>query len=224
MAAYLNYRVDEFIIAALLPIEQLAFYVIAVGLVERLWLLPGAVSRVLLPHITNSRERDPALPAMIARHVMFWTGAACLTLYVLADVIVRILFTSEFVAAVEPLRWLLPGIFVLSIAKVLVTELLAREKPYYSLISTGFAVVVNIAMNLLLVPRMGIAGAAIASSTSYSILGLAITWCYLRETGVGLKNLVPCRADFLAYSQFLNGRSIVTLWNKPHSTIARPEL
>ena len=35
---------------------------------------------------------------------------------------IRVLYSSEFVAAVAPLRWLLPGIFTLSIGKVLVAE------------------------------------------------------------------------------------------------------
>jgi O-antigen/teichoic acid export membrane protein len=200
IAAYLNYRVDEFVIAALLPPEQLGFYVIAVGLVERMWLLPAAVARALLPHITNSTKRDPTLPASISRHVMIWTGGACIILFVFADLVVEILYSSEFAAAVAPLRWLLPGIFTLSIGKVLVTELLARQKPYCTLSSTGVAVLVNIIGNIVLVPRMGISGAAIASSISYSLLSLMLTWYYLRETGVSWRMLVPRISDVLVYS------------------------
>jgi O-antigen/teichoic acid export membrane protein len=215
VAAYLNYRVDEFIIAALLPPEQLGFYVIAVGLVERLWLLPAAVGSALLPHITNSPKRDPALPAAISRHVMVWTGAACLFLFIFADVVVRILYSSEFEAAVAPLRWLLPWIFVLSIGKVLVSELLAREKPYYSLWSTAIAVVANIVFNLLLVPRMGISGAAIASSISYSVLSIMVTWCYLRETGVSWRRLLPCMEDVCAYVDVWQSRTKLGLPANP---------
>jgi O-antigen/teichoic acid export membrane protein len=208
VAAYLNYRVDEIIIAALLPPEQLGFYAIAVGLVERLWILPGAVGRALLPHLTNSSERDPALSAMISRHVVIWTGAACFLISISADQIVTILYSSEFVAVVSPLRWLLPGIFAMSIGKVLVTELLARQKPYYALWSTGVAVVVNVLFNILLVPRMGITGAAIASTISYSLLSVIITWCYLRETGVAWRRLLPCKDDLFAYTEICRRRGI----------------
>ena len=62
---YLNYRIDQFIIAILLPPEQLAFYVIAVEIAERIWIIPGAVATALLPHLTNSRDRDPALAAVV---------------------------------------------------------------------------------------------------------------------------------------------------------------
>jgi O-antigen/teichoic acid export membrane protein len=205
IAAYVNYRVDEFIIAILLPPEDLAFYVIAVGLVERLWILPGAVSTALLPHLTNSPERDAALPAVIARHVMVWTGAACLVIYALAEVIVNLLYSSAYAASVAPLRWLLPGIFALSVGKVLVAELLARKKPRYTVWASGIAALVNIAANLLLVPRLGISGAAISSSISYALLSAIIVFYYLRETGLPWTSLVPGPADLRNYTRLWHG-------------------
>lgn len=199
LLTYLNYRVDLFIIVALLPPEQLGFYVIAVGLAERLWIPTGAVATALLPHLTNSRERVPGLPAVIARHVMVWTGIACLLVFFLADVVVKVMYSSAFAPAVAPLRWLLPGIFTLTAGKVLVAEMLAREKVRYTVWVAGVATLVNIVGNLVLVPRMGISGAALASSISYFLVSLLVTWYYLRETGLPWTVLIPRRSDLQAY-------------------------
>lgn len=197
--SYFNYRIDQLIVAALLPPTQLAFYVIAVGLAERLWILTGSVSTALLPHLTNSQERDPALSAVIARHVMVWTGVACCFVFALAELAVRIMYSSAFVEAVAPLRWLLPGIFMLSIGKVLVAEILAREKVYVTMWVAVVAAIVNIVGNLLLIPHMGISGAAIASSFSYSLVSLLVIWIYVQETGVPATELLPRWNDRLAY-------------------------
>lgn len=202
---YLNYRADQFIIAVLLPPEHLGFYVIAADLAERLWTLTGAVATVLLPHLTNSRERNPALVAVIARHVMVWTGATCLLIFALADVMVKVMYSEAFAPTVAPLRWLLPGIFTLSVGKVLVAEMQAREKVRYTVWIAVVAVVVNIVGNLVLVPSMGISGAALASSISYSLVSLIVIWYYLRETGVPWTVLVPRWTDLLAY---------VPLWHR----------
>jgi O-antigen/teichoic acid export membrane protein len=210
-AAYVNYRAGEFIIAALLSPTELGFYVIAVSLAERLWVLTGAVANSLLPHLTNSPQRDPMLPALIARHVMIWTGAACLAMFVLCDVIIDVLFSPAFAATAAPLRWLLPGIFTLSVGKVLVAELLAREKPSYASWATAVATVVNVAATLALVPRLGIAGAAMASSISYTLLSLMVTWCYLRETGATWSRLVPGRSDVLAYTALWRRLTVPTV-------------
>ncbi len=204
IAAYLNYRIDEFIIASFLPPEQLGFYVIAFGLAERLWILTGAVANVLLPHLTNSQERDPTLPAVIARHVTLWTGIACLGIFILADTIVQLLFSSAFAAAAPALRCLLPGIFVLSVGKVLVAELHAREKVHYTVWASGIAACLNIVLNVFLLARFGISGVALASSISYSFLSCMVTWYYLWETGVHWTVLLPCRNDLLVYT---------TLWH-----------
>jgi O-antigen/teichoic acid export membrane protein len=199
IAAYFNYRVDEFIIAALLTARDLGFYAIATSLVERMWILPSAVTTALLPHLTNATDRDPKLVAIVARHVMIWTGIACVCLFAIAEVLVDLLFSSAFGDAAAPLRWLMPGIFTLSIGKVLVTELLAREKALYTIWASVSAAIVNIAGNLLLIPYMGISGAAVASSISYTILSLIIIYYYLRETRLPGRILIPCREDFVVY-------------------------
>jgi O-antigen/teichoic acid export membrane protein len=205
MLGYLNYRVDQFIIAILLGPEPLAFYVIAVDIAERLWFLTGAVANALLPHLTNARERDPALPAVIARHVMFWTGVACLLVFVLADPIVQALYSSAFAAVTAPLRWILPGIFVFTLGKVLLAEILVREKVSSMVWMSAIGTVVNVIGNLLLIPHMGISGAALASSISYSLISAIVVWYYLRETGVPWTTLLLRRSDVRPY---------VTVWRR----------
>ena len=200
LTAYLNYRVDEVIVAMLLPAEQLGFYVIAVGLAERLWILPGAVTSALLPHLTNRRERDPQISVAVARHVMIWIGLICIGVFVFAGLGIRLLYSSAYEGSIAPLRWLLPGIFTLSLGKVLVTELLAQEKPRYTVWASGIAAFVNIAANLVLVPRIGISGAALASSISYTVLSVILMWLFVRETGVSWTAFLIRQSDFAAYS------------------------
>jgi len=196
---FLNYRVDQLIIAILLPAEQLGFYVLAVALAEQLWILNGAAANALLPHLANSKERDLALPAVVTRHVLIWTGAGCLIVFVFGDMLIRALYSPAFADAVGPLRWLLPGILVATIGKNLGAELLLRKMVGYILLMAGIAAVVNLVGNWLLVPRMGISGAALASTISYSVLSLIQTWAYLRVTGVGWTTLIPRYSDLWVY-------------------------
>jgi len=211
VTSFANYRAGELVTAMLLPPDQLAFYVIAVGLGERLWILTGSVANALLPHLTNSPTRDPALPALVARHVMIWTAGACLFLFAGAKVIIRLLYSSTFVPAAAPLRWLLPGILVLSVGKVLLAELLAREKSRYQFLASVSAAALNLIGTLVLVPGMGISGAALASSISYSVLSLLLIWCYLRETGQPWSRLVPRPSDLMAYATVLQRADVLGL-------------
>ena len=202
---YLNYRADQFILATLVPTEQLGFYVIAVGLAERVWMLPGVVAAALLPHITNSPKRDPVFAAVVSRHVAIWTGLACLVLFVLAEVVVSALYSSVFAPTVAPLRWLLPGIWLAVPGKLSTAELLAREKINFVWFAST-AVPVNVICNLVLIPRMGISGAALASTISYSLLSVIVAVCYVRETGVSWTTLIPRRNDYVSLPRALRAR------------------
>jgi O-antigen/teichoic acid export membrane protein len=201
--SFLNYRVDQFVIAMLLPPEQLGFYAIAVGLAERIWIPTGAIATALLPHLTNDREHDPAVAAIIARHALIVTAAGCLGVWIFAGIGIKILYSSAFSAAVAPLRWLLPGILTLTVAKVVVAELNARRKLDFNVFLAAFAALLNIACNFLLIPRMGISGASLASTISYTVLSLGICWYYFHITGVSWMMLVPRKTDFLAYAALL---------------------
>jgi O-antigen/teichoic acid export membrane protein len=206
--SFLNYRVDQLIVAAMLPAEQLAFYVIAVGLAERLWIPTGAAANALLPHLTNSRDRDPAVSAVLARHLVVLTGLGCGLVYIFSDGVIKILYSAEFIGAVAPLRWLLPGILTLTVSKVLVAELLARKRVNYSLRGAAVAAVLNIVGNIVLVPRMGISGAALASTISYSVLSGMIIAYYLRETKLPWTVLMPTNRDLSVYKTFFPRRRL----------------
>ena len=201
--AYLNYRIDEFFIAAWLAPVQLGFYVMAVAMAERLWTLPGAVATALLPHLISSRDRDPALSGFIARHTAIWTGAAACLIFVFADPLIRLLYSPAFADVAAPLRWRLPGVVTLGVGKVVIAELLARKKVRQTAYASGIAAVVNIAGNVILVPHMGISGAALASTISYSLLSAILIRYYLRETGVSWTVLVPSRDDLALYGRLL---------------------
>ncbi len=197
--AYMNYRIDQLIVALFLPAEQLGYYVLAVALAERLWILTSSVGNALLPHIANSPERDLEISAVVTRHVVMWTGTGCLIVFLLGDVIIRLLYSSAFAEAVTPLRWLLPGILVSTIGKNLGAELLVRKMIRWVVWMAGIAAAINLAGNLLLVPRMGISGAALASTVSYSVLALMQTWSYVRVTGVSWTTLIPRYSDLEGY-------------------------
>jgi O-antigen/teichoic acid export membrane protein len=197
---FLNYRIDQFIVALLLAPEDLAFYALAVDIAEKLWIIPGAIGMALLPHLTNTRTRDPAMVAVIARHAILWVGAGCLLVFAIAGVAVPLLYGSAFQSVASPLRWLLPGIFTLTIGKVLVAELQAREKILYTIWLSLAAASLNIAANFILIPRLGITGAALASTLSYSLVAFIVAWYYVRETGVPWRALVPRRSDLPIYA------------------------
>jgi len=75
----------------------------------------------------------------------------------------------------------------------------SRENPVHRLLS-AVSIVVNIVANFVLIPYMGISGAALASSISYSLVSVVVLWYYLRETRLPWSVLVPRWSDLFAYA------------------------
>ena len=49
---FLNYRIDMFLVAYFLDVTALGYYVIAVSMAERLWIIPKSMATILFPRIS----------------------------------------------------------------------------------------------------------------------------------------------------------------------------
>ncbi len=191
LAGFLVYRVDQGMLAYMATKEEVGLYVVAVGLAERLRLLPNALGTAFLPRLANElATRQRQVPLMF-RTTTVLSVAAMLGVGLVGPPAIYLLFGMEFLGSIVPFLLLLPGIAALGGAAVLSSDLLAREKPKYS-VWTGYSVLVlNVGLNLVLIPAIGIAGAAVASTICYaSACGLRMLF-YRRESGVPLRELAP---------------------------------
>jgi O-antigen/teichoic acid export membrane protein len=74
---------------------------------------------------------------------------------------------------------LLPGVILLGGAKVLTNEIAGWGYPHYNSFNAGVALILTVILDLILIPRFGILGAALASSISYTGIFFAAVGFYL---------------------------------------------
>jgi O-antigen/teichoic acid export membrane protein len=174
---YFNYRADVYLLAWLLatPAAPIGYYSVAVALAEMLFLLPNSVSLLFFPQVAgSSREASDRQVPTVSRVTLLIT-AAFAVLLLPAAVLVIGLFLPAFVPSLAPLFVLLPGVVALSAAKVLggyVSGLGLTSLTSYVNVS---AFILNVVVNIVLIPRFGIVGAAAASLVSYSASSVAFT-------------------------------------------------
>jgi len=102
--------------------------------------------------------------------------------------------------ALHPLWLLLPGIVTLTAAKVISSYLSGIGKPTYSTYIAAGTVALTVALDLFLIPRYGISGAAAASSIVYTCTAVASVWIFKYESGAGLmETLIVQPEDFVRY-------------------------
>jgi O-antigen/teichoic acid export membrane protein len=70
-------------------------------------------------------------------------------------------------------------VILLGGAKVLTNEIAGRGYPQYNSFNAGVALILTVIFDLILIPRIGILGAALASSISYTVIFFASVGFYL---------------------------------------------
>jgi O-antigen/teichoic acid export membrane protein len=177
---FFNYRLDAFIVNYFLGPAGVGIYSVSVALAELLWRLPNAVSFVIFPKATVTRpEVMNTFTPRVFGATLALTALGGVGLALTGRFFIQTLYTSAFDAAYGPLLALLPGAVLLGGAKVLINEIAGRGYPHYNSISAGLALVLTVILDLVLIPRHGVLGAAIASSVAYTAIFVAAVGFYL---------------------------------------------
>ncbi len=171
-------KIDQVMIKNMLGNEQTGIYAVAVKLSEVWYFLPGIICTSLFPALVQSIKTDVGFFNQRIKKLytlMFWLsfGIALVTT-ILAGPIIKILFGSQYIGSVIVLQiYVWAGISV-SLSAVINQYLIVANYTKISFFNTMTGAILNIIINLLLLPKMGIKGAAIATLTSYTIVILSL--------------------------------------------------
>jgi stage V sporulation protein B len=203
---FMNYRLDALIVNGLLGIVSVGYYSIATAMAEALWYGANALALVLFPHVSSlERKEADRITPVVCRNAIFMTLVGAVLMFAISRQLILAVFGSGMTPALHPLWLLLPGIVTLTAAKVISSYLSGIGKPTYSTyIGTG-TVVLTVILDLALIPRFGINGAAVASSIVYTLTAGTYVWILRRESGAGLlETLVVRPSDFVRYRRVLD--------------------
>jgi O-antigen/teichoic acid export membrane protein len=198
--AFLGYRLDVLVVTALLGFAAAGQYTVAFAGVELLWVVPNAIGVVLFPRVAaavaSEVEGNIAITAQIARLTTFLLIFFALIGALLAPIVIPVVFSAQYRASVMPLEFLVPGVVLFGTGKVLSADLAGRGHPGIASVASAIGILVMVALDLLLIPSVGLAGAGIASSIGYAVVFVFQARAFNRLTGVRTRSLlVPHRQD-----------------------------
>ena len=182
------------------------FYALAVTIVDRLLLLPEAIGTAWFPSLASMPQEDAAKHVIDGARLAFFglVGLSGL-LALLLNWLVPVLYGSKFVSAIGPAQILLPGIVMFGVSRIMGRFFMAIDKQRINAWCQGLAVLLNIALNLILVPRYGITGAAAATVVSYSAVAIGmITMFYRVSQQNPLQIVTPSKRDLLLFRKVVS--------------------
>ena len=166
-------KADILILGVMGQRSQLAYYGIAIAACSFFLVLPGLVVRVFMPVI--SRDGDDWQRPTIDLFGYVWTLGfmSVVLVWIGAPVAVRLFAGDKFEAAVIPLRILGPSVLSVSVATAMSAFCVARGFQRKLGQISGSVLVLNVVANIVVIPRYGINGSALAT-TGCEFVGVAL--------------------------------------------------
>jgi O-antigen/teichoic acid export membrane protein len=171
VASMALFRIDAVLLAALAGAAAAGRYAAAYRLLETVIFVAWTVSRSVFPIMASSPEtwrvRRGAERGMVVLASVFLPYMA--VLWCRGADVIRVLYGHSFsVGDVAVLTWLAPTPLLFG-AGYLAAYVMTTDGPNFRvLIGSVGALTINVALNLLLIPRHGPVGAAVATSVSYA--------------------------------------------------------
>jgi O-antigen/teichoic acid export membrane protein len=200
IATQLHEQIDIFMLAALaIAREEIAYYAVAVGIVNRLKIVPDAIATALFPRAASLDHAEAAdVASRATRHAALWVALTTIAIAVVAPVVVPFIFGEPYLATVPPLFVLLPAMMGMTLATILSRFFMAFDRQTITVAIQATATAANVVLNFVLIPRFGTMGAASASLVSYMFTATCMTWAFRRQTGLPLRALIVLGGEDVA--------------------------
>lgn len=198
--SFINYRSGIWMVGIFLNPSMVGFYSTAMGLSEKLWMVPDAVATVLFPRISSLTDNvTKDFTPLVLRNVLAIVTVLATGMLIVSYWIIVLLYSSAFLGALEPFRIMLIGVVAISGWKIIESDLKGRGKPLLSTYLNLTCAAVTVVLNIVLIPAYGTSGAAWASTISYVTAFMVALVFYIVISGNKIADLVIIKKSDLVY-------------------------
>ncbi len=169
---------DRFFLVHLADLDEVGLYEIGVRIASAMVLLLTAF-RMAWPAFAYSIEDDAEAKRTYAFVLTYLVAVAswlALALGLLAPWLVRLLTQPEFYEGQRVVAPLAFGGMAYAAYIVMAIGVGRAKRTQFNWVITGVAALVNVVLNLILIPPYGMMGAAVATVAAYGVMFLAMTW------------------------------------------------
>lgn len=192
-----NYRFMYWLLDRLQGTALLGVYSVGTQLAESSWLVPRALGTVLYSKVSNAegaqRQRDLTIDVLKAS--MLFAATVLIVLALVPGAWIKALFGSDVRGVPAIVLLLAPGMLAMAASQAFSHFFSGTARNRHNMIGSGLGLVASVIAGLLLVPRLGLRGAAMATSVAH--LANASYQCvmFLRISGAQFSDLLPHAGD-----------------------------
>ena len=197
LLTFANYRFGYYAVAYVAGAGALGVLSVGVALAEAIWLIPRSTALIQYVALVNTADkRGQTYEALRAsRLTLLATAAAVLGLAAVPAAWLAAIFGPEFGAAHGVILALAPGILINGAGMQASGYFSGTARYRVNNRAALLGLAVTVPLSLLLVPALGMVGAALGMSASYLASTIYLWWHYRRATGATWADLLPAWAD-----------------------------
>jgi O-antigen/teichoic acid export membrane protein len=195
VAGFLLERQDVLLLGWLSGAAAVGLYSVGVSFAEITWYIPSAVSTAIMARgAWGSESSGVDYVTRATRISLIIMGATVAVGVVVVPVVIPLIYGGAFAPAMYSFFAILPGVVADGVARILWTHQTVRGRLYWRQALGGTAV--NAVLVVLLAPRFGAVGAALASTLAYGGLAVYMVRRFSADTGATYADILrPGRAD-----------------------------
>ena len=203
---FLAYRADYWFIDFYKQLEDVGIYAQAVRFAQLLWVLPNIVAALILPVLAAPEgliDEQKLLKIIKAGN---WLNLFLISFLLLMSWFSYVFFINDFASGFKSLLIMLPGYYFFSITILFAAYFSAKRMLIINFYVSFICFVLIIACDFLFIPKMGIEGAAMSNTISYTLATIFNIFMFHRLTGIDLKKLFFFeKGDWHYYKQLIRG-------------------
>jgi O-antigen/teichoic acid export membrane protein len=200
IALFLNLRIDLLLVGVLLTAHQAGLYSLATVLGELVFVVAQTIALAALRHQTHLAD-DAAVDYTVdfIRQTFGLTIALVLMCLAGAYPFITLVYGAEWTGTVAPFMLLSLAAAGLAVEGPARGLLFRVARPRDISLAASAAALINLGLNLVLIPPLGISGAALASVCSYWFAAAAMLLLLRQSTGASVRRALgrPERDDLL---------------------------
>jgi O-antigen/teichoic acid export membrane protein len=193
----LNYRLGVYLLETFLGRAAVGIYSVGAQVSEGIWIIPRSISMVLFSRISNTDDKEYAqrLTLNFIKVAFLLTFFVVILLLLIPASFFTMIFGKEFGRITLVIASLSVGIVMLSVSIILSSYYGGTGKPVHNMWGSAIGLVFTIVLGLLLIPRMGVIGAGIAASASYSAATVYQVIVFIRTSGFRGRDFILTMSD-----------------------------
>ena len=194
----LNYRLSYYIVERFIGPGLLGVFSVGTQVSESVWIIGRGAATVHYARLSNTNDMNYAKNLTLA----LMKGVAVITLILLFVMVLLppsvylFLFGAGFSEARIVVLILAPGMLFTAVTMIISHYFSGVGIPKYSMYGSAVGLVMTLSVGFILIPLLGIRGAALTTSLSYLVCMCYLLFIFIRKTGIGFNDFKFRESDY----------------------------